>query len=299
MNRAARKASGAALAAALLSAAGCAGGGGGYRAEIDTPLADVTVERAAENGDAREAAGDASAAAQPPIQPPAPIAVSNTNTVGQDNAIVINGDVTLTLPAGATLESVLRSPGAEPDAVDANSGEADGDGPAGSAVETGPPGRSPAAAEPAPEPAPDLYLQNVAGREGFSAHRYCDGQYTAIGHGHLVVDPATGRRLLCEDWTEAQADAEWATPAWLWEELDRVRRDVLAEIALMTGRTGLTNFADMYVALYLRQFEDAAAEIRDSALGCPAGLPYEACLARPNARRDYLAGLMADGAGAK
>ena len=319
------------LLAALVAVSGC-GGTGSLTASIETPLVDVEIVRGPADGnpaDGNPADGNPAdgnpADAAPPAETAAPAAQPSattiTNTVGQDNAIVVTGDLTLALPPGVTLQEalqgVLHAPeptpplDSEPGQRDQSAEEADtspGYGHTGDletdelSLEGSPApedlsGR-PDSDEPAGPVQADLYLHGVGEREGFSARRYCDGRWVAIGHGHLVVDPATGRRLLCEDWERALADAEWAVPAWLWDELDPVRRDVLGEIAYMTGRSGLRDFSDMNVALYQRDYARAAAQILASTLGCPANEPYPACLAEPNARRSYLAELMEAGGGA-
>ncbi len=85
------------------------------------------------------------------------------------------------------------------------------------------------------------------------------------------------------------------TADFLWDELDLTRRDVLAEIAFMAGRRGLMEFTELFGALYQHDYARAAAAIRDSTLGCPAGQPYPVCAGNANGRREYLARLMADG----
>lgn len=291
------------------------GGDSGLVANIDTPLFDVELART-------PAGAETDAEAQPeaaePAPAPEPANTTITNTVGQDNAIVVTGDLTLALPPGVTLQEALQGvvhapeppqdiePGPRGEA-DAEADPAAGQGQTAGTKEAGVTQGAPAAPEnllghpelpeqpAAADSAAELYLPGVGEREGFRAQRYCDGRFVAIGHGHLVIDPATGQRLLCEDWEQAQADAEWAVPAWLWEELDPVRRDVLSEIAYMTGRRGLSGFSRMNVALYQRDYPRAAAEILASTLGCPANQPYLACVAEPNARRSYLAELMEAG----
>ena len=307
------------LIAGLPLLAAC-GGDSGLVANVDTPLFDVEIARTPAGDEiGAEADADAQSETAEPVPAPQPANTAITNTVGQDRAVVVNGDITLALPPGVTLQEalqgILRAPEPPQDIEPGPRGEAAAEaapaaghgqtaGTNDAVVSHGAPAArenllrlsepdEPAAADSAAE----LYLPGVGEREGFSARRYCDGRWVAIGHGHLVIDPGTGQRLLCEDWEQAQADAEWAVPAWLWEELDPVRRDVLSEIAFMAGRRGLSDFSRMNVALYQRDYARAASEILASTLGCPANQPYLACLAEPNARRSHLADLMEAGGG--
>ena len=135
----------------------------------------------------------------------------------------------------------------------------------------------------------------VPASEGFEPRRYCDGRYVAIGWGHLVVTTADGTRLLCRDWETALENAERVLGPAVWATLDSVRRDVAAEIALMSGALGLARFVDLIDALRAERWVEAAAAILDSTLGCPADMLRDECLARPNPRRERMAHWMREG----
>ena len=157
-----------------------------------------------------------------------------------------------------------------------------------------------------PDPIPEVEIsqpEEITGRltavpndvresEGFVPVRYCDGDYVAIGYGHLVIDPETGERLLCSDWELALYNAEQISGERRWGQLDVVRQSVLAEIAYMTGAEGFAAFTDLRLALWLEDWYAAAAAVRDSLLGCPADMEEELCKSRPNNRRERLAELV-------
>ena len=135
----------------------------------------------------------------------------------------------------------------------------------------------------------------VPASEGFEPRRYCDGRYVAIGWGHLVVTSADGTRLLCRDWETALENAERVLGHDVWATLDPVRRDVAAEIALMSGALGLARFVDLIDALKAERWAEAAAAIIESTLGCPADTVRDECLAAPNPRRERMAHWMREG----
>lgn len=93
------------------------------------------------------------------------------------------------------------------------------------------------------------------------------GEPAHIGYGHfLPLDAGSGDALLEYDISQATAAAERVAGGPLWERLTQRRRQVLTEIAFMSGGGGLGGFTEMLQALRAGDYARAADEIVDSDL---------------------------------
>ena len=118
--------------------------------------------------------------------------------------------------------------------------------------------------------------------EGLSLTPYeDDGGVKHICYGHRVTIGDCDA-LLAEDLAAAEAGAERVVGEPTWSSLTERRREVLTEIALMTGATGLSRFERMLEALHAGDWTGAADEIVLSNL-------------KPPTRAVALANLMRDG----
>ena len=84
------------------------------------------------------------------------------------------------------------------------------------------------------------------------------------------MSPSAGGALLEHDWLEAEAGARRVAGDPLWHALTERRRQVLTEIALMAGATGLAGFTEMWKAVRAGDYGRAADEIVLSTLKPPA-----------------------------
>lgn len=118
--------------------------------------------------------------------------------------------------------------------------------------------------------------------EGFETERYEDtGGVEHICYGHRITRE-TCDVLLAHDMAVAAAAAERVVGEPTWSGLTEPRRMALAELAYMTGGTGLARFDGMLTALHAGDYETAADEIIDSTI-------------KPPTRAVRLAAMMRDG----
>ena len=110
-------------------------------------------------------------------------------------------------------------------------------------------------------------FDQIKRHEGFSATVYtCPAGKLTIGYGRNLIDKGISKveanQMLYNDLYDIEM--ELLRRVHCFEKLDRVRRDVLINMAFNLGVNGLLNFKKMMAAVNDGYFELAAKEMLDS-----------------------------------